>query len=103
MGFEMDVRNQRASAQESIGKKAFSVTEFCDEHGISRALFYLLQARGSGPRIMKVGRRTLVSVEAAREWRRAMEADAAVDVQGLNGSRPVVSTNFLEHTPAGVA
>jgi len=27
-----------------------------------------------GPRLMKVGRRTLISVEAAADWRRDMEA-----------------------------
>jgi predicted DNA-binding transcriptional regulator AlpA len=52
------------------------VNEFCREHGISRGHFYNLLKRGEGPKIMRVGRRTLVSAEAAAEWRRRMEVAA---------------------------
>ena len=66
-----------SESQRELSRKACSsVTEFCAEHGISRALFYLLLARGDGPRIMKVGRRTLVTAEAADEWRSRMERQA---------------------------
>lgn len=53
---------------------AQSVKDFCHANGISRSLFYKLQRQGSGPRIMKIGRRTLVSGESADAWRRKMEA-----------------------------
>ncbi len=53
--------------------KSYSVSDFCRAHGISRALLYKLLRDGRGPRIMKVGRRTLISQEAAEEWRRRME------------------------------
>jgi excisionase family DNA binding protein len=53
---------------------AYSIAEFCRAHGVSRAFVYALLKRGEGPAVMKVGRRTLVSVEAAAEWRRRMEA-----------------------------
>ena len=56
-----------------MGKAAFSVAEFCREHGISRGLFYQLLKDGQGPKTMKLGRRTLISHEAAAEWRRRME------------------------------
>ena len=52
---------------------AYSVEEFCKAHCISRGLFYLLLQRGSGPKIMKLGRRTLVSAEAAAKWREQMQ------------------------------
>lgn len=52
----------------------YSVPAFCEAHGISRGYLYELWARGDGPRRMKVGRRTLVSRDAAAEWRRRMEA-----------------------------
>ena len=52
---------------------AFSIPEFCRRHGISRAHFYNLSKSGQGPALMRVGRRTLVSAEAAAEWRRRME------------------------------
>jgi len=57
---------------------AFSVFGFCVAHGLSRSLFYRLLRSGAGPRIMKCGRRTLISVEAAQRWRRARERAAAM-------------------------
>ena len=52
---------------------AFSIPQFCRRHGISRAHFYNLSKIGQGPALMRVGRRTLISAEAAAEWRRRME------------------------------
>lgn len=54
----------------------FSVSEFCRTHGISRAFFYRLAKEGRGPKTAKVGRRTLISQEAATEWRRGLEERA---------------------------
>jgi len=50
-----------------------SVKQFCADHGLSRSFFYKLVATGKGPRLIKLGARTLISVEAAAEWRRLME------------------------------
>lgn len=55
-------------------KPTSTIAVFCDDHNISRAFFYKLQAEGKGPRLMKIGRRILVSAEAAAEWRARMEA-----------------------------
>ena len=52
---------------------AYDVPTFCKIHSISRAHFYNLVRDDRGPRLMKVGRRTLISIEAAKEWRQAME------------------------------
>ena len=59
-----------------MDKQCFTVNEFCEAHRISRARFYEMLQQGSGPRILKCGSRTLVSIEAAAEWRRRMEAAA---------------------------
>ena len=56
---------------------AFTVPEFCAAHRISRASFYVMARDGRGPRIFKAGRGTLISREAADEWRRRMETEAA--------------------------
>jgi predicted DNA-binding transcriptional regulator AlpA len=48
---------------------AFSVRGFCAAHGISRTLFYKLLQSGDGPEVFRVGRRILISSEAAAEWR----------------------------------
>jgi len=55
----------------------FSVPAFLSEHGISRSLFYRLVKEGRGPRITKINDRTLISAEAAAEWRTRMEHETA--------------------------
>lgn len=57
-------------------KLSMTVPEFCVAHGISRAKFYLMLKHGTAPAIMKVGKRTLISTEAAEAWRRQMEKAA---------------------------
>jgi excisionase family DNA binding protein len=59
----------------------FSVSEFCRNHGISRGTFYKLLGEGRAPKAVKIGRRTLISGEAAEEWRRRMEREAAVGMK----------------------
>jgi len=65
--------NQGSEVRVTIQKHSFSIGEFCRLHDISRSLFYVLREKGEGPRVMKVGRRTLISAEAAAEWRKNME------------------------------
>jgi predicted DNA-binding transcriptional regulator AlpA len=67
--------------QKSYVKKAYTIPEFCDAYSISRSKFYEMRKAGSGPRIMKVGRRTLISVEAATAWRRRLEASSRPGVR----------------------
>ncbi len=59
-------------------QRAYTIDEFCQAYRICRASFYNLLKKGDGPRVMKVGSRRLVSVEAADEWRAKLE-DAAAD------------------------
>lgn len=76
---------QRVAARDTIAKMpsqfAFSVAQFCEGHDITKVLFYKLLKEGRGPRIMKVGTRTLISAEAAAAWRRQMEEGAQVSVR----------------------
>jgi predicted DNA-binding transcriptional regulator AlpA len=60
---------------------AHTVEEFCREHRISRGTFYNLLKCGRAPRLMKVGSRTLVSFEAAADWRRLMEQQPKAKLQ----------------------
>jgi hypothetical protein len=55
---------------------AYSVAEFCEAYGVSVPLLYKLWARGEGPDVMKVGVRTLISIQAADRWRRERERAA---------------------------
>ena len=56
---------------------ALSIPEFCEAFGISEDFFYTLKRQGKAPRLMKVGARTLISLEAAADWRREREAIAS--------------------------
>lgn len=68
----LDVSQERPA----VDRFAYSVPEFAKAHGLSRAHFYNLLRDGKAPKVMYVGRRTLVSREAAADWRRRMEAEA---------------------------
>ena len=58
-----------------LQQQAFSVEEFARSHGISRSTAYL-QIKMGRLRVAKVGRRTLVTVEAAAAWRRLIDGAA---------------------------
>jgi hypothetical protein len=66
---------------------AYSIAEFCRAHRVSRAFFYVLQKRGEGPTVMKVGKRTLVSDEAAKDWRQRMERATSLGTKTETGDR----------------
>ena len=57
-------------------KAAYSFQEFCRLHSISRAFLYKMIKSGRGPKILKIGTRSLITAEAAAEWRRKMESAA---------------------------
>jgi hypothetical protein len=70
----MDLRQEAPNDASAIATVlAFTVPQFCAAHGISRALFYILQREKRGPRVMKCGKRTLIARESAERWRREME------------------------------
>lgn len=53
---------------------AYTLAEFCQAFRISRTFLYELNKKGQGPRLMRVGRRCLISAEAAADWSKQMEA-----------------------------
>ncbi len=61
------------SEQEPHNDRAYSVIKFCKAHNISRSMYYKLRKQGQGPKLMKVGRRRLISDESAAKWRQQME------------------------------
>ncbi len=58
---------------ESCKDGTYTVAQFCKSHNISRSMFYKQLNLGKGPRLMAVGRRRLISNEAAADWRQRME------------------------------
>jgi hypothetical protein len=70
-------KRQRVRRNRGPPTHAFSVPEFCDSHRISKSRYYELKQQGLTPDEMVVGRRRLISFEAAARWRRQREAAAA--------------------------
>lgn len=66
-----------------IAPMAYSIKQFCQAHDISVDTYFRMQRVGYGPVTMKVGGRTLISIEAAAAWRRERETDT--------NTRPVVA------------
>jgi len=62
-----------AAIADDQNRLAFTVDQFCHFHNISRPFFYKMMKGGTGPRIMKLGAKTLVSHEAAAAWRKERE------------------------------
>ena len=73
-------REQQQQAPPPIGAEvigAYSIEQFCAAHGgISEAFFHKLVKEGRGPKLMKVGSRTMISTESAKAWREAQEREA---------------------------
>lgn len=51
-----------------------TIAGFCQRNKLSRGTFYNMQARGTGPRLMRDGRVIRISDEAERDWQREREA-----------------------------
>jgi hypothetical protein len=70
----------RASVSDAFVRRcepaAYSVESFCRAHSLSKSKLYAMLRSGEGPRLMKCGTRTLISVEAARDWRLTRERAA---------------------------
>ena len=56
-----------------IAPMAYSIRQFCEAHNISVDTYFRMARVGNGPQTMRVGGRTLISVEAAEAWRRERE------------------------------
>jgi hypothetical protein len=56
-----------------VPRGAYSIKQFCVAHAISEAMYFKMKRLGLGPKEMMVGARVLISVESARDWRRACE------------------------------
>ena len=70
-----EVKGQKTTDKPQQDPDALSIQEFCSRHRISVQLFY--KNREQMPASFNVGRRVLISREAAAAWRRAREQAAA--------------------------
>jgi hypothetical protein len=68
------------------GASAMSIARFCRRNEISEPMYYKLQSNGIGPKTIRLGKRTLITVEAERRWRQARERKP-VSVEALDKAR----------------
>jgi predicted DNA-binding transcriptional regulator AlpA len=68
--------------------RIYSVVEFCQDHRISRTHLYQLWKEGKGPRRVQVGKRRLITEEAAVEWFKSMETGAEPPQAQRKQTRP---------------
>ena len=57
-----------------MDRSAYSIKEFCFRHNISRSKFYDLWRNGLAPKMIQLGKRWIISVESAKEWREEFSA-----------------------------
>ena len=62
--------------------QTFDIPSFCQAYGIGRSTLYRLWREGAGPVVMRVGRRVLISREAADDWRKRLEAASLPGPEG---------------------
>lgn len=67
---------------------ALSIREFCQAHNLSIDSYFRMHRSGLGPQTMKIGARTIISIEAAAAWRREREAG----VEARKGGAETVAT-----------
>ena len=58
-----------------LPKLAYSIDEAAEASSLSRAFIYAEWQAGRGPRKVKVGKRTLIMVDALRSWLRSLEIE----------------------------
>ena len=66
---------------------AMSISQFCSAHNISEGFYYKLKKQKLAPREMKVGTRTLITFEAAADWRAEREAASTASPEKARAKR----------------
>ncbi|MER9421445.1 hypothetical protein NKI88_03170 [Mesorhizobium sp. M0317] len=56
-----------------LEKSSYTINEFCLRNSMSATLFHKLIAQGLGPKPYRVGAKVLITAEAEREWKLAMQ------------------------------
>ncbi len=66
-------RPEFANAGAELPRIAYSINEAAEASGLSRAFIYAEWHAGRGPPRVKVGKRTLIMVDALRSWLASLE------------------------------
>jgi predicted DNA-binding transcriptional regulator AlpA len=80
-----DARDRNKPKPQPAPLLALTILQFCEAHTISEAMFYKLKKKGLAPRETKIGTRTIITLEAAADWRAEREAASANVTAPLDG------------------
>jgi excisionase family DNA binding protein len=61
----------QANMKDQPTRRTYTVAEWCGSIGISARSYYKLQERKEAPATFRVGRKVLITLEAAEEWLKA--------------------------------
>jgi hypothetical protein len=61
---------EHSPARSRVPRHAFTISEFCEAHRLSRSKFYMLKGKGLAPRISDIDGVQLIFDEDAAAWRR---------------------------------
>ena len=75
------------SGPQPVPAFAMSIPQFCTAHNISEGFYYKLKKQKLNPREMKVGTRTLITFEAAADWRAEREAASTAPPEKARAKR----------------
>jgi predicted DNA-binding transcriptional regulator AlpA len=64
--------------------RAYSIDQFCRAYGVGRDMYYAMLKNGTAPQCMTIGKRRLISLDAAARWQEAREAETAKRGQSTN-------------------
>jgi hypothetical protein len=73
----MPARRKHPKTTEPVAMAAYSIKQFCEAYGISIDFYFKLQRQGRGPKTMKLGARTLITIKSAEAWCREREAESS--------------------------
>lgn len=72
-----------------LDKPSYTIYEFCLRNSMSTTLFHKLVAQGLGPKTFRLGIKVMISAEAEREWRHAMENPTGRAAEAAERSRRI--------------
>ena len=58
------------------GQLAYTIPQFCNAHQISVGLYFKLKAQGRAPRLMKLGRRSLITAQEIARWQAERQSES---------------------------
>jgi hypothetical protein len=82
---------KKTAAPDPIGRAAETIAEFCRSRGFSQAMYFKMKAAGEGPDEMMIGRRRVISAEAATAWRKAREKAAKAASNSKNEGKEIAA------------